>query len=117
MNTSALSGTALNPHVPAEELGWGDTQTVNELGLIDPVQGYGVRVAVTMLVPDTCTTCGWDRVYSQDGSPVSAGVSALTGAGKHRPVNAIARQLTTTPGHRLMAGSYRRFRGVRPQPE
>jgi hypothetical protein len=38
------------------------TQTVIEFGLMDPVHGYGARVAVTIVTPDTCTSCGDDSV-------------------------------------------------------
>jgi hypothetical protein len=32
------------------------------VGFVDPVQGYGLSVAVTMLTPDTTTTVGDDNV-------------------------------------------------------
>lgn len=60
--TCALLGTALKPHNGAADDPCGDTQTVRELGLIAPVHGYGVSVARTMVVSDTWTTSGFERV-------------------------------------------------------
>jgi hypothetical protein len=60
--TSAWSGTALEPHSPADGWPCADRHTVNELGLIEPVQGYGVSVAMTIGVPETSTTRGSDSV-------------------------------------------------------
>lgn len=60
--TRANVGTALKPQLPGDELPCGLTQTVSELGLISPVHGKGVNVAVTIGVPDTLTICGRESV-------------------------------------------------------
>lgn len=53
---------ASEAHWPVELSPCMDTHTVIEFGLIDPVHGKGVSVAVTIVAPLTCTTEGGDKV-------------------------------------------------------
>lgn len=96
---------ASEAHWPVELSPCMDTHTVIEFGLIDPVHGKGVSVAVTIVAPLTCTTEGGDKVKVHDGSGASPG-SAL--AGYAMPIVDVVNTLARTATSRSMAGWYKR---------
>jgi hypothetical protein len=83
-----------------------------EFGLIPSVQGNGDNVAVTIVTPDTTTSCGADSVYMQpcSGSPEgSAHAVAVIAPPARMPVVAMAARSLR---HRIMLGYYKRIRTV-----
>jgi hypothetical protein len=109
--TRAAIGFASNPHCPVVSPPSGETHTVIEFGLMDPVHGKGASVAVTMVLPETCTSSGGDSVYVHDGSD---GGLALVEPAKARLTTAADETPRMAARHRIMFGYYKRACGIGP---